>query len=135
MYRVEETQNGRLLLVDDDPDILELVRDVLEGEGYQVIAASTAAEAIAAADAEATRHAHPFRGFILDMRLPDASGNELLATLRARSWGAKVPALLTTAAVETQASGITAVLTKPFDLDDLTAAVMRCCGPGRNGVS
>lgn len=124
-------QRGRLLLVDDDPDILELVKDVLEGEGYLVVPAATAGEAIKAADAAAAQYDVPFVGFILDMRLPDASGADLLKELRSRSWGEKVPALLTTAAVETRPSGITAVLVKPFDLDDLTAAVLRCCGPAK----
>lgn len=129
MLQVEETAQVRLLLVDDDLDILELVRDVLEGEGYQVTAASTAGMALQAADAQAALLNPPFDGFILDMRLPDASGADLLQELRRRTWGAATPALLTTASVEARPEGVTALLVKPFDLDDLTSAVRRFCKP------
>jgi DNA-binding response OmpR family regulator len=70
---------GRILAVDDDPAILEVVTLNLEAEGYEVVSASTAAGALAAF----TRA--PCVLAVLDVMLPDADGFELARHLRAMS--------------------------------------------------
>ena len=70
---------GRILAVDDDPAILEVVRLNLEAEGYEVVTASTASAALQAF-AES-----PCVLAVLDVMLPDSDGFELARQLRERS--------------------------------------------------
>ena len=70
---------GRILAVDDDPAILEVVRLNLEAEGYEVVTASTAYAALQAF-AES-----PCVLAVLDVMLPDSDGFELARQLRERS--------------------------------------------------
>lgn len=70
---------GRILAVDDEPAILEVVRLNLEAEGYEVVTALDATRALAAFDAA------PATLAILDVMLPDMEGFELARRLRERS--------------------------------------------------
>jgi two-component system cell cycle response regulator len=70
---------GKILLVDDDPTILETLSRFLTGQGFAVVAAPSGREALAALQAEAVSLA------ILDLKLPDISGLELLAYVREHS--------------------------------------------------
>jgi DNA-binding response OmpR family regulator len=69
----------RILIVDDDPAILEIVRLNLEAEGYDVVCAGTVAGAL-----EVFSQAAPALA-LLDVMLPDGDGLELARVLRARS--------------------------------------------------
>ncbi|MBM4285079.1 MAG: diguanylate cyclase [Deltaproteobacteria bacterium] len=68
----------RILLVDDDPDLLAIHTRFLKGQGYQVIAAANGAQALRAMEGE------EFPVALLDLMLPDISGLELLARLKSR---------------------------------------------------
>jgi len=69
----------RILLIDDDTQILESLEIILESEGYAVETAQSGEEA-------ATKNAaKPFDAAILDMRLPGMQGTELLAILNTKS--------------------------------------------------
>jgi len=70
---------GRILVVDDEPAILDVVRLNLEAEGYEIVTAATAATALTAF-AE-----RPCVLAILDVMLPDGDGIELARQLRERS--------------------------------------------------
>ena len=70
---------GRILVVDDEPAILEVVRLNLEAEGYEVAVAPDAARGLAAFDEE------PATLAILDVMLPDMEGFELTPLLRERT--------------------------------------------------
>ncbi|MFA5844502.1 MAG: response regulator transcription factor [Coriobacteriia bacterium] len=70
---------GRIIVVDDEPAILEVVRLNLEAEGYEVVAAADAASALRALDE------HPCVLAVLDVMLPDMDGIELARRLRDRS--------------------------------------------------
>lgn len=65
-----------ILIVDDDPDILSTLREILEVRGYTVETAGDGARAIAM-----VREA-PYRLALLDIKLPDIEGPELLADIR-----------------------------------------------------
>ena len=65
-----------VLLVDDDPLMLELMAFELDTEGIAHRGASTGAEALDALRDE------PFSAVVLDLHLPDVTGTELLSTLR-----------------------------------------------------
>ena len=71
---------GRILVVDDDPAILEVVRLNLEAEGYEVVTATDAGTRACARSMP-----QPCVLAILDVMLPDADGFELARRLRERS--------------------------------------------------
>ena len=68
----------RVLVVEDEPEMRDLLADNLELEGYRVAAVGSAEEALQRID----RHA--FALILLDVMLPQASGFELCRTVRAR---------------------------------------------------
>jgi len=108
----------RVLVVDDEPQILRALQTNLRGAGYEVQTAATAAEAIAAAAA------HPPDAVILDLVLPDGSGTDVCRELR--TWSS-VPILVLSAVgdeVEKVAAldaGADDYVTKPFGMEELLA--------------
>lgn len=109
-----------ILVVDDDPRIREIMREVLLEEGFVVMTAADGPQAIRRAAAQ------PPALVILDIGLPLMGGHEVAAALRAAHSDA-LPILTITAdggaADKAQRVGAFAYLRKPFDLDDLVAAV------------
>ncbi len=116
---------GCVLAVDDDPSILDLMTDILSGEGYRVLAATNGAEALSVLDAD-----HPCV-VLLDMRMPTLDGWGFAAAMRDR--GLHYPVVVVTAAENARAwaqeIGADAYLSKPFQLRDLLRVVERFCGP------
>lgn len=114
---------GRVLIVEDDPDMRRLLADVLREEGIGVAEAADVIEALRWVSEER------FDAVILDKNLPDGSGLDLLPRLAARFPG--LPVILITAfgdpriRREAFARGASALLLKPFSLDDLLAALRR----------
>jgi DNA-binding response OmpR family regulator len=112
---------GHLLIVEDDPEMLDLLRKVLEKDGYRV---SLAADGH---DAALRLAADPVDLVITDLILPRGSGLELLRTIRQGS--PDLPVIIVTAfgdwhtysrALEL---GAAAFISKPLKLAELTAAV------------
>lgn len=114
-----------LLVVEDDPAIRRLLEALLGSAGYEVQAVSDGPSALAAiGDA-------PPAAVFLDVTLPGMSGWDVLAALRARG-GAPPVVLLTgdSAALRRgRAAGASAVLLKPFDIDELLALAADLAGP------
>lgn len=110
-----------VLVVDDDPDIIEAVRDGLEFGGYRVTTASNGVEALREAAED------PPTLILLDMRMPLMNGWEFAARFRAGGHEAPVVVMTAAASARTWADEIEAdaVLAKPFTLDDLFAVVDR----------
>ena len=111
---------GTILVVEDDADILESVRDLLEQEGYAVLEARDGREALAVL----ARSVRP--GLILlDLQMPVMDGFELLAELGRRADLATVPVVVLSAA-STQASpaGLP-FIRKPFSIEALLEAARR----------
>jgi DNA-binding response OmpR family regulator len=119
----------RILVVDDHPEVLDVVQRALVRDGHEVTTASSAA------DATDTLEHKPADLIVLDVALPDASGIDLCRTLRRA--GQNVPILLLTAhrAVEHRVSGLDAgaddFLGKPFAVAELRARVRAL---GRRGA-
>jgi two-component system OmpR family response regulator len=116
----------RVLVVDDESNLAELLSMALRYEGWQVRAAGTGIKAVKAA-----REFQP-DAVVLDMMLPDFDGLEVLRRMRADNDA--VPVLFLTAkdAVEDRVAGLTAggddYVTKPFSLEEVVArlrALMR----------
>ncbi len=111
----------RLLVVEDDPNIVELLSASLRFAGFEVAAATNGAEAIASA-----REAHPDL-VVLDVMLPDLDGFEVIR--RMRDGGVRTPVVFLTArdATDDKIRGLTLggddYVTKPFSLEELTARI------------
>src|SRR5881397_1919894 len=109
----------RVLVVDDDPSILDTVSAILSNEGYQVEAAGGGEEALALVGAWRPTLV------LLDMRMPLMDGWAVARALREA--GSKVPIVVMTAAENAKrwAEEIDAAghLAKPFELDELLACV------------
>jgi len=109
-----------ILVVDDEPNIIELARLYLEQEGYRVEAASSGSDALAKLDAIKPALV------VLDLMLPDIDGFEVCRQIRARS---DVPILMLTARREDVDKivglelGADDYLTKPFNPRELAARV------------
>jgi|SRR5579859_582794 len=119
-----------VLVVDDDPDMLRVIRDVLEDEGILVTTAADGGRAVAIAKASAEASAEPRTPdlAVLDMNLPVLDGNRVAARLR-DLLGERFPVLLITAdghaADKARRSAAYTYLRKPFDLGDLVTEVWR----------
>lgn len=115
---------SKLLVVDDDPDILALVQLRLQRAGHKVVGASSGAEALAIV---AERGAPDLA--VLDVSMPGMSGLELLSTLREQQ-AQDLPAVFLSARVQPEdiergrSLGAT-YLTKPFVASALLNAVER----------
>ncbi len=115
------SKGRRVLVVDDEANIAELVATALRYEGFEVRTAADGAGALAA-----VRDLAPDL-VVLDVMLPDADGFALQKRIRAD--GQHVPVLFLTArdAVEDRVRGLTLgaddYLTKPFSLEELVARV------------
>lgn len=116
---VDAGEDIRLLVVDDEVTLTELLSMALRYEGWSVQAANSGQAAVTAA-----REFQP-DAVVLDMMLPDMTGLEILSKIRAVQ--PTVPVLFLTAkdAVEDRVAGLTAggddYVTKPFSLEEVVA--------------
>jgi len=113
----------RILVVDDDPDILRILRDNLELDGYRVITASTGREALHLFEKV------PAALIILDLYLPDMDGIQVCRSIREKS---SIPVIMLTARdrvpdkVLGLETGADDYLVKPFDYLELAARIRVC---------
>lgn len=122
------THQGRpILIVDDDPAILETVSDILSEEGYAVARTASSIEGLSMAE-----RIEPAL-ILLDMRMPQLDGWQFAGRVRER--GVAAPIVVMTAAqdavgwaAEISAAG---VLAKPFDLIELLDIVERLYPDGK----
>ena len=115
-----ETNQLPLLIVDDEPPILELLQESLEDAGYTVLSASNGREALAIAQRR------PLALVLTDVMMPHMDGNQLCERLRADPYTQHLPILLMTATrYSLITDSATATIAKPFDLDALIALVRR----------
>jgi CheY-like chemotaxis protein len=83
--------NERVLVVDDNPDSIDIIRSILEAFGFSVQAATSGAEALEMLEGE------PPNVILLDVMMPEMSGLEVLEQLKANPKLATVPVILVTA--------------------------------------
>jgi DNA-binding response OmpR family regulator len=124
--------NGkRVLVVDDEPDVVESIVFRLGIEGLECLTAGDGAEGVRIA------REHLPDLIILDVMMPKVTGYKVARTLKQDETCGKIPIILLTARSQEgdRMLGIDAgaeeYMTKPFDLDELTAVVLRLLGrPG-----
>jgi two-component system phosphate regulon response regulator PhoB len=123
---------AKILVVDDDPDLLRLVRYNLEREGFQVVVTAEGDEALRLAKSE-----HP-QLIVLDLMLPDGDGLEVCRQLKRREETWEIPIVMLTAKGEEVdrvvgfEMGADDYLTKPFSPRELVLrikAVLKRCSP------
>ena len=112
-----------VLVVDDDPDAREAMAELLQIQGFAVLAAGNGHEAL-----ELMKVENP-RVVLLDLMMPVLSGWEFLRRRKAQPELARIPVIVTSAvidrAVGAQADGADAVLRKPIDIEKLMKLVRR----------
>ncbi len=116
-----------ILVIDDDPAILDMLIELLGYEGYQIIATSEGSAAIAQA-----RTAPPAL-ILLDLMMPEMSGWQVIAALRDDPQTHDIPVVLLSARRDLPMTaielGVATFLEKPFELNDLLSVVERYAGP------
>lgn len=120
----------KILVVDDERMLLDAVSSYLESKGFQVLTAENGTKAMN------LFRAHSFSFLILDLMLPDISGEEICEKIRKFS---RIPILMLTAKAQEESLlngfslGADDYLTKPFSLKELYAriqAILRRSGEG-----
>jgi CheY-like chemotaxis protein len=120
----------RILIVDDKATSRELLRTVLEKQGYAIIEASNGEEAL-----ERTRSGAPDL-ILLDLQMPVRNGYEVLAELRKDMTYRKLPIIALTASAmqgdreRALAAGFTAYLAKPVTLAAIRSEIQRLLESG-----
>ena len=113
----------KILIVDDEPHLLRLMEYALQVEGYEIVTAANAQEAIAKVWSERPDLA------ILDVMLPDASGLEVCRQLRSKAETEGLPIIMLSARervadkVKGLQVGADDYVTKPVDMDEMVARV------------
>lgn len=118
-------QQKRVLVVDDDPDILDAIRFTLEDEGYTVTTTEKG---------EYAENLHDGNGglpdlIILDVLLSGKDGRAICRNLKSRDDTRHIPIIMISAHPDARASsegvGADVFLAKPWDIDELLATVAR----------
>ncbi len=124
---------GRVLLIEDEPNIAEALRFILGRDGWEVGVHGDGATALA----EVLRRKPDV--VILDLMLPGANGLDILAGIRADAATAGLPVLMLTAKGQdrdraaAEAAGVTRFMTKPFANAEIVAA-LRAMAPPVSGT-
>ena len=114
-----------VLVVEDDPEIREVVAEILEWDGYRVATTSNGREALHAVATTAASEAIPPALMLLDMQLPILDGWGVARALRDQ--GFQIPIVVMTDALNArswaQAIGAAGYLPKPFGMTDLLTTI------------
>jgi DNA-binding NtrC family response regulator len=124
--------NQRVLLVDDDPGVSEVVGLLLEREGYAVESAATLKEALTRVDTRAPDVV------VTDLKLPDGTGLDVIAVLRGRHPGLPIVMITSYSSMESAIAALRAgavdYVIKPFNNDEFLRAVARALNRRRQAL-
>ncbi len=115
MSEVLDTGQANILVADDDPAILRLVKAIVEKEGFKVITARDGKEAY-----KFLQTGEPFVAAIFDVVMPYIQGTELVRYMQSEKRLMKIPVIMMTAEQSSRlssdsfAAGAVAFLPKPF---------------------
>jgi two-component system OmpR family response regulator len=124
---LDSTQPHRVLVVDDDPDILSLMKEALSFHGYQVDTASNGQAALDRID-----EAHPDL-LLLDIRMPGMDGYDVIRRLKADESKRDIPIIVITASpvdkerdrVRVLGMGADQYVTKPLSIEGLILEIKK----------
>lgn len=111
----------KVLVVDDEEDVVEVIQDRLEAYGFAVVTAGNGLEALKRLSVER------FDGVFLDVKMPEMGGIEALEEIRKKD--RKIPVIIITssstreAAIEAIAKGANEYVLKPFEWEELKAKI------------
>lgn len=111
-----------VLIVEDEPDLREIMRDVLESEGYRVVTAADGREALASLE-----DVDSLCLVLLDLLMPVMDGWDFHAAFKQLPQAAGVPVVVHSSAPERAPEGVARVLQKPLKLDRMLAVVKEFC--------
>ena len=115
----KKSQKTKVLVVDDEPNIVQTLKDRLEMNDYQVGVAHNGQDGLKIAQEQAPDV------ILLDVIMPVMDGHEMLEKLRQQDWGKDISVIMLTARSQAQdiararACGIEDYIIKPFDLSEL----------------
>ncbi|MEN6439646.1 MAG: response regulator [Syntrophobacter sp.] len=119
----DKSPSGRILVVDDNPGVCEMLKDVLERDGYDPVVCSNPEKALSISETES------FGLAFVDINLPGISGLELAARLRARGSCLEVVFITGSGMIEHAVQaiklGASDFLRKPFNLTELQICLRR----------
>lgn len=115
---------SKVLIVDDNNDVREGARRLLEQEGFATEGASNGAEAIGVLEGSS----EPPCLIVVDLMMPVMNGWQLIGRLSHDERWAKIPRVIMTAAGSDHHIDDEQVLQKPFDCDRLISAAREACG-------
>jgi CheY-like chemotaxis protein len=124
--------NKTIMVVDDNPDIITIVRTILEGRGFNVLSASSGAECL-----EALKSQKPDL-IVLDIMMPEMDGLEVLTRLKSLSEFTNIPVVLLTAKVQYEdvlggyKLGADYYITKPFTSTQLINGINLLLGENKS---
>ena len=113
----------RILAVDDEADVLMILRTALQSEGYEIKTASNGEDAVAAAQES------PPDLIILDVMMPGMDGFDVLAELKKDEATSTIPVIMLTGVSDRKKiqealdTGIDYYIIKPFEFEDLISKV------------
>lgn len=106
----------KILVVEDDDEIREVVVDYLQMEGHDVVGAVNGREALEKIESWGVP------GLIfLDLNMPIMAGQEFLDLIKDNMNYVQIPVVVMTAVPDSKVTNVVAVLTKPVDIDDLAS--------------
>jgi CheY-like chemotaxis protein len=120
-----------IMVVDDNPDIITIVKTILEGRGYTVFSASSGPELLSMLPN------HKPDLIILDIMMPEMDGLEVLTRLKGKPETATTPVILLTAKVQYEdvlggyKLGADYYITKPFTSTQLVNGINLLLGEGK----
>lgn len=113
----------KILIVDDEPQILEVLQRALTAQGFEVVVATDGMAGLHLARTQ------PFALIILDLHLPRLDGHAICKMLKSDQRYKQIPVLMLTASVEAEdrewalKSGAEAFANKPFDLQEILTTI------------
>ena len=120
-----------IMVVDDNPDIVTIVRTILEGKGYSVASAYSGAELLSSLEKDKPDLV------VLDIMMPHMDGLEVLTRLKAAPETASIPVILLTAKVQYEdvlggyKLGADYYITKPFTSTQLINGINLLLGENK----
>ena len=113
----------KILAIDDENDVLLIIKTALSGQGYEILTASNGYDGLAMAEDQKTDV------ILLDLRMPEMDGMEVLEQLRDNEKTQSIPVIVLTGISdktkirEALDKGITYYIVKPFECQDLISKI------------